>query len=267
MCCQLGKPLVITTFSYSLLRSFYFIAMQIPKDNATQYVRIGVFQLTMLKSLRSCCFKPTLNSYNFTSLLSAWILFLGFFNIAVKLGLTICGLLRLSSCFSALRFSWITPSKIITICLLLILASHGELFFGNLIQLSFICSSDIKINPGPKTKNQISFCHWNLNGLAAHNFTKCFLLQVLSVTHHYDFICLSETFLDSYISNDNERINIKGYNLLRADHPSNKIEGGVCMYYEEHLPIIKRDDLCTLKECLVTEIIVVKKPGFFYVFV
>ena len=31
------------------------------------------------------------------------------------------------------------------------------------------------------------------------------------------------------------------------------------MYYKEHLPIIKRDDLCTLKECLVTEIIVGKK--------
>ena len=53
------------------------------------------------------------------------------------------------------------------------------------------------INPGPKTKNQISFCHLNLNGLAAHNFTKVSLLQALSVTHDYDIICLSETFLDS----------------------------------------------------------------------
>ena len=52
----------------------------------------------------------------------------------------------------------------------------------------------------------------------------------LSVTHDYDIICLSETFLDSSISNDDERINIKGYNLLRADHPSNKKEGAfVCI--------------------------------------
>ena len=35
------------------------------------------------------------------------------------------------------------------------------------------------------------------------------------------------------------------------------------MYYKEHLPIIKRNDLCTLKECLVTEIRVDKKKFFF----
>ena len=196
-----------------------------PLDNVMWYARIGVFQLTMLKSLPSCYFKPTLNSYNFTSLLSAWILFLSFCNIAVNLGLTICGLLRVSSCFSVLRHSWIIPSKIITICLLFILASHGELFFGNLIQLLLLCSGDIEINPGPKTKNQISFCHWNLNGLAAHNFTKVSLLQALSVRRDYDIICLSETFLHSSVSNDDGKINIKGYNVLRVDHPSNKKEG------------------------------------------
>ena len=92
----------------------------------------------------------------------------------------------------------------------------------NLIQLILVCSGDTEINPCPKTKNQISFCHCNLNGLAAHSFTKVSLLQALSVTHDYDVICLSETFLDSSISNEDQRINIKGYNLLRADHTSNK---------------------------------------------
>ena len=62
--------------------------------------------------------------------------------------------------------------------------------------------------------------------------------------------CLSETFLDSSISNDDESINIIGYNLPWADHPSN-----VCMCHKEQLPIMKRNYLCTLKECLVTEII------------
>ena len=196
----------------------------------------------MLKSLPSCYFKPTLNSYNLTSLLSAWILFLSFCNIAVNIGYTICGLLRLSNCFSALRYSWIIPSKIITICLLFILAFHGELFFGNLIQLLLICSGDIEINPGPKTKNQISFCHWNLNGLAAHNFTKVSLLQALSVTHDYDIICVTETFLDSSISNDDERINIKGCNLLRANHPRNK--------KEEPFLCITRNTFLLLKEMI-----------------
>ena len=43
-----------------------------------------------------------------------------------------------------------------------------------------------------------------------------------------------------------------------------KKKGGVCMYYKEHLPVIKRDDLCTLKKCLVTEIIADKKKLFFF---
>ena len=60
-----------------------------------------------------------------------------------------------------------------------------------------------------------------------------------------------------------ERINIKGYNLLQVHHPSNKKRGGVCLCYKEHLP--KRDDLRTLKECLVTEIRVHKKRFSFRV--
>ena len=39
------------------------------------------------------------------------------------------------------------------------------------------------------------------------------------------------------------------------------------MYYKEHLPIIERDDLCTLKECLVTVIIVDKKKKNFRVYI
>ena len=35
---------------------------------------------------------------------------------------------------------------------------------------------------------------------------------------------------------------------------SNKKRRGICMYYKEHLTIIKREDLCTLNECLVTEL-------------
>ena len=77
--------------------------------------------------------------------------------------------------------------------------------------------------------------------MAAHNFMKVSLLQALSVTHDCDIICLSETF------------------LLRADHQVTKDGGGICLYYKEHLPITKRDDLCTLKERLVTGIIMGKK--------
>ena len=89
------------------------------------------------------------------------------------------------------------------------------------------------------------------------------LLQALPVTHDCDIICLSEKFLDSSISNEDERIRIEGYNLLRADHLSNKKRGDVCIYCKELFPIIKRDDLCTFKDCLVTKIIMGKKKLFF----
>ena len=61
-------------------------------------------------------------------------------------------------------------------------------------------------------------------------------------------------FLDSSIQSDDEKIKIDGYTLIRADHPSDSKKNGVCIYYKEHIPLIKRDDLCTLNNCLVTEI-------------
>ena len=50
---------------------------------------------------------------------------------------------------------------------------------------------------------------------------------------------------------------------MRADHQSNTKGGGVCIYYKDHLPIIKRNDLCQLHECLVTELRIGKKKCFF----
>ena len=60
--------------------------------------------------------------------------------------------------------------------------------------------------------------------------------------------------MDSFIQSDNNRIKIDGYNLIRSDHPSDSKKGGVCVYYKEHIPLDKRDDICTLGNCLVTEI-------------
>ena len=91
-----------------------------------------------------------------------------------------------------------------------------------LLKLLLIYCSDVESNPGPKKQHRISFCHWNLNGLAAHNSNEVSLLQAISVSKKCDLICLSETFLDPSIDSSDERTTIEGYNLLRADHPSNK---------------------------------------------
>ena len=39
--------------------------------------------------------------------------------------------------------------------------------------------------------------------------------------------------------------------------------GGVCIYHKKHLPVIKRDDLRNLNECLVLEIIIGGEKCFF----
>ena len=49
---------------------------------------------------------------------------------------------------------------------------------------------------------------------------------------------------------------INDYSLLRADHPSNSKRGGVCLHFKEHLPLIGKNDLSMLHECLMTENIV-----------
>ena len=112
---------------------------------------------------------------------------------------------------------------------------------------------DTEKNPGPKYSS-LAFCHWNLNGLTAHDSIRISLLQAYVTQHNYDIICLSKTFLNSSIDSSDTRILIDGYNLIRSDHPSDSKGGGVCIYYKEHIPLIKRDDICTLDNCSVTEI-------------
>ena len=96
---------------------------------------------------------------------------------------------------------------------------------------------DIELNPGPRKekKNSVSVCHWNLNSLSAHNFSKLTQLKAYNAIYKHDFICLSETYLDSSIP-DNV-LDIEGYRLVRADHPNNIKRGGVYIYYKESLPV------------------------------
>ena len=105
------------------------------------------------------------------------------------------------------------------------------LFF---IQNLLSCCGDIEENPGPKYSS-LTFCHWNLNGLTAHDSTKISLLQAYITQRNYDIICLTETFLNSSILSDDNRIKIDGYSLIRSDHPSDSKKGGVCVYYKEHI--------------------------------
>ena len=52
--------------------------------------------------------------------------------------------------------------------------------------------------------------------------------------YKHDFLCLSETYLDSFTPDG--LLEIDGYNLVRTDHPNNIKGDGVCICYKEALP-------------------------------
>ena len=133
-------------------------------------------------------------------------------------------------------------SLLIFLYIFLLLKSHG----------------DIELNPGPRKskENTLSICHWNLNSITAHNFSKLTQLKAYTSTYKYDFICLSETYLDS--STPNNLIDIEGYNLVRADHPNDIKRGGVCIYHKESLPV-RVINLPCFNEALLLEMTYNKK--------
>ena len=113
----------------------------------------------------------------------------------------------------------------------------------------------------------LTFCLWNLNGLTAHDSIKISLLQAYVTQHSCDTICLSEVFLNSFICGSDTRISTDGWNLIRSDHPSNSKRGSVCIYYKEYIPLIKREDICTLDTFLVTEICSQSEKYFFNLYI
>ena len=112
-------------------------------------------------------------------------------------------------------------------------------FWRYISVILLLLSGDIETNPGPDPGylNSFSFCHWNLNSIAAHNFIKMSLLQVYNAINRFDIICLSETYLDNSYHTDDDQLTFPGYNLIRADNPNNIKRGGVCIYYWDSLPV------------------------------
>ena len=110
--------------------------------------------------------------------------------------------------------------------------------FSGKLEVLMLCG-DIESNPGPRPNSGQSFsiCHWNLNSIAAHNFSKISLLRAYNAIHNYNAICLSETYLNHGTLSKNDNLKIPGYELIRVDHPPNKKQGGICIYYKDFLPV------------------------------
>ena len=122
---------------------------------------------------------------------------------------------------------------------------------------------DIETNPGPtkeKIKN-LSCCHWNVNSLIAHNFTKISHLEAYNAIHQHGFICISDTFFDSSVTEGDKNIQLNGYNLIRADHPTNTKRGGVCIFYKETLALHIVNSL-NFNECIVCEVSTQNSKGY-----
>ena len=102
-----------------------------------------------------------------------------------------------------------------------------------------------------KPNDNLSVCHWNVNSIPSHNFQKIAVLDSFVAIHKFDIICILQTFLNNtYKYNE---LNLNGYSLLRADHPSNANRGGVCIYYKETLAL-KVISILYLNESLLFEV-------------
>ena len=89
-----------------------------------------------------------------------------------------------------------------------------------LLLLQLIYAGDTEVNPSPRKRDfcyNLSLCHWNLNRIAAHNFSKFTLLEAYNMKHKFVIISLSETYLSSSIQYDDERLHLNGCKLARAD--------------------------------------------------
>ena len=84
------------------------------------------------------------------------------------------------------------------------------------------------------------------------------LLRAYLAFHKFNIIYLSETYLNSSNSPDDETLEISGYNLVRSDHPLNSKRGGVCIYYKNYLPL-RIISVNYLSECINFEIMIGNK--------
>ena len=83
----------------------------------------------------------------------------------------------------------------------------------------------------------------------------------MNTIHQYNMLCISETHLDSSISNDDTTLSIPGYNLAWSDHPGNVKKGGVCLYYKEKLSL-RMINVSFLSQCVLCEVTLQRQKGY-----
>ena len=100
--------------------------------------------------------------------------------------------------------------KMGTILVCLYTFSFISLEISFAFKLLLILCGDVEVNPGPGQWTSLSFCHWNLNSISVHGFVKVSLLEAYNAIHKFDIICLSETFRNSSLQNDDDSLVLNG---------------------------------------------------------
>ena len=162
------------------------------------------------------------------------------------------------------NFDW---KKILTFLLVFLLHLCDTFPISNLLKYNYkwaiwlYIGGDIEVNPGPKTEH-FRFCHWNINSIPAHGFSRLSLVQAYMVQHDLHIAALSETALKPEIHNS--EIDIPGYIPIRYDLAGNDTHGGVLIYHKQGLSVKQRTDLSIPSYTLVLELSINRKQFFFY---
>ena len=88
--------------------------------------------------------------------------------------------------------------------------------------------------------------------LALHR-EKFHLVETFVVSDNNCILCISETFIDSFVDNIQDELNISGYNLVQCDHPFNTKRGCVSIYYNDCLLVIRGNGIFALNESIILE--------------
>ena len=86
------------------------------------------------------------------------------------------------------------------------------------------------------------------------------MIGAYNSNHKYDFICISETYLDYSVSGDDKELAMEGYNFIWADQPGNVKKGGAGIYCKESIAV-QIININFLSECILCENTVNNKKG------
>ena len=72
--------------------------------------------------------------------------------------------------------------------------------------LTFVICGNVELKPAPKNTKSYYFSifQWNLKSLPAHDFSKLSLMEAYSTHHKSNVTYLSETYLDSSDTDDDD---------------------------------------------------------------